>query len=168
MIEEDQDAPPTFAQRMADTVALVMGSWRFVLGQILVFILWIAFGRFIADPFPFIFFNLLVGMVSSLSAPLILMAQNRQEVRAQQTEDRDLDSDLRSEERLQRVERLLHERLDGIDASLREVQQLCIGKDIDGTMIPVRRHVRRRTKHVPDQSLETSSPTLERLASGDE
>lgn len=73
----------TRAQRAADVVTEFCGSWTFITFFSLLTVGWIAlntalvwFGEF--DPYPFIFFNLILTVVSTFQGPLIMMSQNRQ------------------------------------------------------------------------------------------
>jgi uncharacterized membrane protein len=64
-----------------------MGTARFLFGMTVVIILWLLWNvpvgpprpRF--DPYPFIFLTLVLSLQASYAAPLILLAQNRQESR---------------------------------------------------------------------------------------
>jgi uncharacterized membrane protein len=71
----------SFAQRAADSVAALVGSWRFILAQTLVLALWIALNAANAapwDPYPFILLNLVLSFQAAYAAPIIMMSQNRQ------------------------------------------------------------------------------------------
>lgn len=70
----------TFAQRAADGVAALVGSWRFILVQSLVLALWIVanLGHARWDPYPFILLNLVLSFQAAYAAPIIMMSQNRQ------------------------------------------------------------------------------------------
>lgn len=75
------DAPQSFADRAADWVTALVGSWRFILVQSALLILWIAFNAVSAeriDPYPFILLNLLLSFQAAYTAPIIMMSQNRQ------------------------------------------------------------------------------------------
>lgn len=77
----DMIAPKNFAERAADKVADVVGSWRFILIQSTLLAAWIAFNALSAqrvDPYPFILLNLLLSFQAAYTAPVILMSQNRQ------------------------------------------------------------------------------------------
>ena len=72
--------------RFAEQFARFMGTARFLLymtGFVVVWVLWNWLApkdsRF--DPFPFIFLTLMLSLQASYAAPLILLAQNRQEDR---------------------------------------------------------------------------------------
>jgi uncharacterized membrane protein len=71
----------TFAQRAADGVAALVGSWRFILAQTFVLALWIAINGASGaawDPYPFILLNLVLSFQAAYAAPIIMMSQNRQ------------------------------------------------------------------------------------------
>jgi uncharacterized membrane protein len=70
----------TFAERAADSVAALVGSWRFILAQSFVLLLWIAANLTQArwDPYPFILLNLALSFQAAYAAPIIMMSQNRQ------------------------------------------------------------------------------------------
>lgn len=64
------------AQRCSDAVAHFCGSWGFVIACVSLTTVWISAQHF--DPYPFILFNLVLTVVSTLQGPLIMMAQNRE------------------------------------------------------------------------------------------
>jgi uncharacterized membrane protein len=69
---------PDFA---ADSVAAVVGSWRFILIQTTLLGAWIVFNALGAarfDAYPFILLNLLLSFQAAYTAPIIMMSQNRQ------------------------------------------------------------------------------------------
>ena len=75
----------TTPQRIADRVASVMGSWTFIIAQTVFVVLWMIV-NIIAylehwDPYPFILLNLLFSTQAAYAAPIIMMAQNRQNER---------------------------------------------------------------------------------------
>ena len=72
----------TMGQRIADTVADTMGSWRFIIIQSSLLACWITFNvtAWINhwDPYPFILLNLMLSFQAAYAAPFIMMSQNRQ------------------------------------------------------------------------------------------
>lgn len=69
-----------FADRAADTVAANVGSWRFILVQSALLLLWLganATGLVRWDPYPFILLNLILSFQAAYTAPIIMMSQNR-------------------------------------------------------------------------------------------
>jgi|SRR5215211_2494745 uncharacterized membrane protein len=81
--------------KFAEGFARFMGTARFLFGMTVVIVLWVLwnvpFGpprpRF--DPYPFIFLTLVLSLQASYAAPLILLAQNRQEARDRVIAERD-------------------------------------------------------------------------------
>ena len=74
-----------FGQRLADSVANGMGSWRFIIIQTLIVALWMILNVtafcFHWDVYPFILLNLVFSTQAAYAAPIIMMAQNRQSER---------------------------------------------------------------------------------------
>jgi uncharacterized membrane protein len=71
----------TFAEKCADAVATVVGSWRFVIIQTTLLVAWLVFNSLSGarvDPYPFILLNLLLSFQAAYTAPIIMMSQNRQ------------------------------------------------------------------------------------------
>jgi len=72
----------SYPQKVADKLAAVIGSWRFILFQTVVIIFWMIMNVIAAayrwDPYPFILLNLLFSTQAAYAAPIIMMSQNRQ------------------------------------------------------------------------------------------
>lgn len=104
--------PSALGARLADAVAALVGSWRFITIQTSLLAAWIAanvaFGGGAWDPYPFILLNLMLSFQAAYTAPVIMMAQNRQ---ADVDRDRaiaDYQVNLRAEADIS----LLHEKID--------------------------------------------------------
>jgi uncharacterized membrane protein len=72
--------------RFAETFARFMGTARFLIYMSLFVAIWLVFNavapdRMRFDAYPFIFLTLMLSLQASYAAPLILLAQNRQEDR---------------------------------------------------------------------------------------
>jgi uncharacterized membrane protein len=70
--------------RIADAVTTFMGSWKFIVIQTVIVVIWISGNIWLAfnfDPFPFILLNLAFSTQAAYAAPLILLAGNRQSLR---------------------------------------------------------------------------------------
>ncbi len=70
--------------RIADVVVGFMGSWRFLIFQTILVVIWIggnAWLLFHFDPYPFILLNLAFSTQAAYAAPLILLAGNRSSTR---------------------------------------------------------------------------------------
>lgn len=102
----------TFAQRIADAVASVMGSWTFIIIQSAVLVTWIAANVAGAmrgwDPYPFILLNLALSFQAAYAAPVIMMSQNRQ----QDIDRRAAENDYRINVKAELEIELLHEKID--------------------------------------------------------
>lgn len=74
--------------RVADVVTGFMGSWKFIIVQTIIVVIWIG-GNIVLlfhfDPFPFILLNLAFSTQAAYAAPLILLAGNRQSLRDRMT-----------------------------------------------------------------------------------
>ena len=80
---EEQAARATVADRAADLIATFGGSWKFIIAAICFLVAWVIGNSWLLlagvfDPFPYIFLNLVLNMVTALQAPIIMMSQNRQ------------------------------------------------------------------------------------------
>ncbi|MEP6638156.1 MAG: DUF1003 domain-containing protein [Chloroflexota bacterium] len=69
--------------RIADRVTQFMGSWKFIVFQTVIVVIWLTYNIGIVagivpfDPFPFILLNLAFSTQAAYAAPLILLASNR-------------------------------------------------------------------------------------------
>ncbi len=79
--------------RMSESIARFLGTGRYLVGQTIFVIFWIALNTvgFIRhwDPYPFILLNLAFSTQAAYAAPLILLAQNRQDDRDRASIERD-------------------------------------------------------------------------------
>ena len=71
--------------RFSESIARFLGTGRYLAMQTVMVIVWIALNMFAVglqwDPYPFILLNLAFSTQAAYAAPLILLAQNRQENR---------------------------------------------------------------------------------------
>jgi uncharacterized membrane protein len=75
--------PLTLGERVADSAAGIVGSWRFIIIQSILVAIWVGFnvwelgfGHF--DPFPFVLLNLMFSVQAAYTGPILLLASNRQ------------------------------------------------------------------------------------------
>ena len=84
-------------ERAADAVATFMGSWRFVIAQAVIMVLWFALNAMAWslswDPYPFILLNLAMSAEAAFATPLLLMSNNRQAARDRATLEDDYSLD---------------------------------------------------------------------------
>jgi uncharacterized membrane protein len=117
---EEEAARLTLSDRMADLIAEFGGSWKFIGASIGFLILWVIFNSLLLrnaafDPFPYVLLNLVLGMITGLQAPIIMMSQNRQSEKDRLRADLDYQVNLKNElslaEVLRRLDVLESERL---------------------------------------------------------
>ncbi len=84
-VNEFIEKQSTFSQKLADQVAVVMGSWKFIIIQSILLAIWVVLNvtAYINhwDPYPFILMNLMLSLQAAYTAPIIMMSQNRQSER---------------------------------------------------------------------------------------
>ena len=103
----------TKGQIIADRIAAVGGSWRFITTFMIVLFVWIVVNTVVLvsrpfDPYPFILLNLVLSCVAAIQAPVIMMSQNRQEARDRLHARRDYQVNLKAELEI----RHLHQKID--------------------------------------------------------
>ena len=91
----------TSSQRAADAVARQIGSWRFIMIQSVILLIWLVLNSIgwirEWDPYPFILLNLVLSFQAAFTAPVIMMSQNRQEERDRIDAEQDYSVDRRAE-----------------------------------------------------------------------
>src|SRR3954447_13889935 len=93
----DRDAFGVFAEQFAR----FMGTARFLMWMTVVVVFWVAWntlapGTLRFDEYPFIFLTLILSLQASYAAPLILLAQNRQESRDKVIAEQDRQANARA------------------------------------------------------------------------
>lgn len=111
----------TFAQKASDKVAAIVGSWKFILIQAALLIFWIAINSltpYIWDEKPYILLNLCLSFQAAFTAPIIMMAQNRQSAIDRLKASHDYKTNTKAELEI----RQLHEKIDLLKAQ--EIREL--------------------------------------------
>lgn len=120
----------TRAQRAADTVARVGGSWTFVGMFAVVLAVWMTvnakiLGPTAFDPYPFILLNLVLSCLAAIQAPIIMMAQNRAATRDRMQADEDYRTNLKAELEIaslhDKMDHLLHSQFERM-VEMQEIQ----------------------------------------------
>ena len=94
--------PDTFGI-LSERIARFIGTGRFLVYMTVVIVAWVLWNvpigpeRARFDDYPFIFLTLVLSLQASYAAPLILLAQNRQEARDRVNLDQDRDATARSQ-----------------------------------------------------------------------
>jgi uncharacterized membrane protein len=96
------DRTLTLSQKVADHISDFGGSWKFIGIFGLLLMIWIGINSWILiegtfDPYPYIFLNLVLAVITALQAPIIMMSQNRQEQKDRITAENDYKVNLKSE-----------------------------------------------------------------------
>ncbi|MFI4965269.1 MAG: DUF1003 domain-containing protein [Caulobacterales bacterium] len=116
----------TLGQRVADTVAATMGSWKFIIIQSTILLGWIVLNvtAYVHkwDPYPFILLNLALSFQAAYAAPFIMMSQNRQQDIDRREAEEDHKINIKAELEIE----LLHQKID----SLREKEVLFLTQAI--------------------------------------
>lgn len=120
----------TWGEKLADSVAEGMGSWRFIIIQTVIVAVWMTLNvigiTFQWDPFPFILLNLLFSTQAAYAAPIIMMSQNRQSDRDRAQAKADYETNLRAKEEIEelqtRLARIEDDKLDQIFKILQEIK----------------------------------------------
>jgi len=134
-INEDAEDLLTFGQRLADRVAGFAGSWPFIGLFMLLLFLWmgINFARLVGfDPYPFVFLNLVLAVVTALQAPLIMMSQNRQSMKDKLLAENDYRVNLKAETEIATIMRIQTELL----ARIAFLERALLRKSHDETSKP--------------------------------
>jgi uncharacterized membrane protein len=119
-----------FGSRLADFVAKGMGSWKFIIGQTILVILWMGLNvvgfMYHWDVYPFILLNLLFSTQAAYAAPIIMMSQNRQNerdrIQAQADYQTNVDAKLEIEALSLKLKSIEVEKLDKIITMLEEMK----------------------------------------------
>lgn len=100
-VYEEIEEHASFGDRMADKLATLAGSWRFIICFSILMAAWIAINGSLGvnafDPFPFILLNLALSTLAALQAPVILMSQNRAATKDRAVAQNDYQVNLKSE-----------------------------------------------------------------------
>lgn len=129
--DELAQAHATWADRLADRVAAIGGSWGFIVGFGVVLVVWAglnsgvlqALGIKPFDAYPFIFLNLMLSMLAAVQAPIILMSQNRQAMKDRITARHDYEVNLRTQLEILRLARRIEALAEDVRAIARGAKE---------------------------------------------
>jgi len=126
LIKHQHDHPPvrdlnrevgrrlTFADRVADDFARLVGSWIFVLVQVGIMVVWLGLNALNLihpwDRYPFMFLNFILSLEAALWVSVVLMALNRFADRDRLRAQHDYELDVKAEEELKALmNHLMHQ-----------------------------------------------------------
>ena len=112
-VNEVVEEQMTLGERVADKVADTIGSWRFIIIQSLLIVLWITL-NVVAwiehwDPYPFILMNVMLSFQAAYSGPVIMMSQNRQSTKDRLAAEIDHQVNTKAELEINNLIRHVHE-----------------------------------------------------------
>src|SRR6478735_8770015 len=99
----------TFGDRLADSVANGMGSWKFIIWQTIIVAIWMILNVILIathrwDPYPYILLNLVFSTQAAYAAPIIMMAQNRQNDRDRAQADADYETNIEAKKEIEALQ----------------------------------------------------------------
>ncbi len=104
----------SWSDRLADGVAELNGSWKFIIFLLAITAGWCVINTAILmkdplDPYPYAFFNLALAVLVGLQGPLIVMSQNRQSIKDRARAETDFKVNLKNEVNIETLIRELSE-----------------------------------------------------------
>jgi uncharacterized membrane protein len=129
----------TLGERIADHVARFGGSWTFIILFAIVLVVYSSTNVWLKerawDPYPFILLNLFLSMLAAIQAPVIMMSQNRQDVKDRVRSELDFDVNRRAESEIQTLSRrvsLLLDKVEDVEDVLRRTAENPFRQDCGG------------------------------------
>jgi uncharacterized membrane protein len=122
-----EEAP--LGARIADRVTGFMGSWKFIVVQTVIVVIWIGGNvmlLFNFDLYPFILLNLAFSTQAAYAAPLILLAGNRQSLRDRMTlEHAASEADIEERQNLELLHgnREILQRIEGLEQRILQLEK---------------------------------------------
>jgi uncharacterized membrane protein len=122
----------TFGQKLSDKIANGMGSWKFILWQSVIVIIWMTLNIVGMvnhwDAYPFILLNLIFSTQAAYAAPIIMMSQNRQNQRDRIQADSDYRTNVEAKKEIEALQlhlsKLETEKLDKIIKMLEKMEKV--------------------------------------------
>jgi uncharacterized membrane protein len=112
------EAESSFGERIADSVARFGGSWTFIIAFGIVLVIYTLINITLRgrawDPYPFILLNLFLSMLAAVQAPVIMMSQNRQDMKDRLRSELDYEVNRRAESEIQSTAGKLHQLTDKV------------------------------------------------------
>jgi uncharacterized membrane protein len=126
-VAEEIEKNLTWRDRLADRVAALNGSWSFIVGLGILTLLWatVNSAKMLSqafDPYPYVFYNLVLAILVALQGPLIMMSQNRQGKKDTLRAETDFKVNLKNEVNIETIMRELGEFRAETNARLRALE----------------------------------------------
>jgi len=127
----------SLGQKAADNIAAFGGSWTFIIGFVIIIVVWITSNTILLskkafDVYPFILLNLVLSCLAALQAPIIMMSQNRQSQKDRLTASNDYLVNLKSEIIIEDLHKKLDLLIEEQEADKKNIELLLkkIDKDV--------------------------------------
>src|SRR5437763_10647330 len=113
-LNREMDRRQTFADRVADDFARLVGSWVFVLVQVGIMVVWVGLNALNLihpwDRYPFLFLNFILSLEAAVWVSVVLMALNRIADRDRLRAQQDYELNVKAEEELKALmNHLMHQ-----------------------------------------------------------
>src|SRR6266480_7303754 len=113
-LNREVDRKLTFADRVADDFARLVGSWVFVLVQVGIMVVWVGLNALNLihpwDRYPFLFLNFILSLEAAVWVSVVLMALNRLADRDRLRSQQDFELNVKAEEELKALmNHLMHQ-----------------------------------------------------------
>ena len=113
-VDEEFERNLSWSDRLADAVAELNGSWKFIIFLLALTVAWCMVNTSMMmhdplDPYPYAFFNLALAILVGLQGPLIVMSQNRQSFKDRARAETDFKVNLKNEVNIETLIRELSE-----------------------------------------------------------
>jgi uncharacterized membrane protein len=105
---EEMDQKLTLADRLAEKVARLNGSWANVAALLALTLGWAVMNVFLDrpfDPYPYVFFNLVLAVLVAIQGPLLMMSQNREAREERARAEAEFRINLKNEVAIDRISR---------------------------------------------------------------
>ena len=121
----------TFGSRLADSVASGMGSWKFIIIQTALVVIWMGLNLigliYHWDAYPFILLNLLFSTQAAYAAPIIMMSQNRQNERDRLHAEEDYKTNVEAKKEIEALTKILNKiEVDKLDKIIKMLEEMKI------------------------------------------
>jgi len=113
-LNREVDRKLTFADRIADDFARLIGSWVFIAVQLVIMVLWVGLNGLNLikpwDHYPFMFLNFILGLEIAIWISIVLMSLNRFADRDRLRAQHDYELNVKAEEELKALmNHLMHQ-----------------------------------------------------------
>lgn len=102
----------SMSQKMSDKVANLYGSWKFIIAQTLIMIVWIIWNSVDGlphwDEAPYSQLNLILSFIAGYTGSFLQMSQNRQSAKDRKTFEHDYEIDVLAGKDLEKIKEMLN------------------------------------------------------------